>query len=62
MTEYLECVTVEHNPQNQPIERVVIWLHGLGASGHDFEPVVPQLGLREDVGVGLFFRMHQNAR
>jgi phospholipase/carboxylesterase len=23
----------------------VIWLHGLGADGHDFEPVVPQLGL-----------------
>ena len=23
----------------------VIWLHGLGASGHDFEPIVPQLGL-----------------
>jgi len=23
----------------------VIWLHGLGASGHDFEPVVPHLNL-----------------
>ena len=23
--------------------RSVIWLHGLGADGHDFEPVVPQL-------------------
>ncbi len=23
----------------------VIWLHGLGADGHDFEPVVPQLGM-----------------
>lgn len=23
-------------------ESVVIWLHGLGADGHDFEPVVPQ--------------------
>ncbi len=22
----------------------VIWLHGLGADGHDFEPIVPQLG------------------
>jgi len=21
----------------------VIWLHGLGADGHDFEPIVPQL-------------------
>jgi phospholipase/carboxylesterase len=24
----------------------VIWLHGLGADGHDFEPIVPQLRLR----------------
>jgi len=23
----------------------VIWLHGLGADGHDFEPIVPQLAL-----------------
>lgn len=23
----------------------IIWLHGLGADGHDFEPIVPQLGL-----------------
>ena len=22
----------------------VVWLHGLGADGHDFEPIVPQLG------------------
>ena len=21
----------------------VIWLHGLGSDGHDFEPIVPQL-------------------
>lgn len=25
----------------------VIWLHGLGANGHDFEPVVAELGLVE---------------
>ena len=24
----------------------VIWLHGLGADGHDFEPIVPMLDLR----------------
>jgi phospholipase/carboxylesterase len=24
---------------------VVVWLHGLGADGHDFEPIVPILGL-----------------
>lgn len=26
-------------------EASIIWLHGLGADGHDFEPVVPELGL-----------------
>ena len=31
----------------------VIWLHGLGASGHDFEPVVPELGLPDDAAVRL---------
>jgi phospholipase/carboxylesterase len=24
----------------------VVWLHGLGADGHDFEPIVPELNLR----------------
>jgi phospholipase/carboxylesterase len=28
---------------------VVIWLHGLGADGHDFEPIVPELGLAKPV-------------
>lgn len=27
----------------------VIWLHGLGADGHDFEPVVPELRLARPV-------------
>ncbi len=29
-----------------PVDAAVIWLHGLGADGHDFEPVVPQLAAR----------------
>ena len=24
----------------------IIWLHGLGADGHDFEPIVPELDLK----------------
>lgn len=28
-----------------PATASVIWLHGLGADGHDFEPLVPELGL-----------------
>jgi len=33
----------------------VIWLHGLGADGHDFEPIVPQLGLPDDLAVRFLF-------
>jgi phospholipase/carboxylesterase len=33
----------------------VIWLHGLGADGHDFEPVVPELGLPEELGIRFIF-------
>ena len=29
----------------EPHTATVIWLHGLGASGHDFEPIVPLLRL-----------------
>ncbi|MBP2281238.1 phospholipase/carboxylesterase [Psychrobacter sp. PL19] len=55
MSEYLECVIVEHNPSQKTIDRAVIWLHGLGASGHDFEPVVPQLGLSNNMAVRFIF-------
>ena len=33
---------VEVNP-SAPHEATVIWLHGLGADGHDFEPIAPHL-------------------
>ncbi len=33
----------------------VIWLHGLGADGHDFEPIVPELNLPEDAGIRFIF-------
>jgi phospholipase/carboxylesterase len=29
----------------------IIWLHGLGADGHDFEPLIPQLGIVDALGV-----------
>lgn len=32
----------------------VIWLHGLGADGYDFEPIVPELGL-DDVPIRFIF-------
>ena len=36
--------SVEIEPRG-PARSAVIWLHGLGADGHDFEPIVPELGL-----------------
>ena len=33
----------------------VIWMHGLGADGSDFEPVVPELGLEDGPGVRFIF-------
>jgi len=33
----------------------VIWLHGLGADGHDFEPIVPYLGIAPDLRVRFVF-------
>lgn len=41
-------------PQGK-VQKTVIWLHGLGADGHDFEPVVPQLGLPENHGIRFIF-------
>lgn len=55
MNQLLDHVLVEHNPNKQPINACVIWLHGLGANGHDFEPVVPQLGLNPDMAVRFIF-------
>ncbi len=36
--------TVETETGPEPVGSV-IWLHGLGADGHDFGPIVPELGL-----------------
>jgi len=36
-------------------QAAVIWLHGLGADGHDFEPIVPQLGLPDNLPVRFIF-------
>jgi phospholipase/carboxylesterase len=33
----------------------VIWMHGLGADGHDFEPIVPELKLPADLRVRFIF-------
>ena len=52
MQELLPAIEVETtgNPQFS-----VIWLHGLGADGSDFVPVVPELGLGDEFGVRFIF-------
>ena len=42
MTQVPEAIEIETGPQPAA---AVIWLHGLGADGNDFVPVVPELGL-----------------
>lgn len=37
------------------VDAVVIWLHGLGASGDDFVPLVPELRLPDSAGIRFLF-------
>ena len=48
----LDCV--EHETRPQPTHSV-IWLHGLGADGHDFAPIVPELQLPASLAVRFVF-------
>jgi phospholipase/carboxylesterase len=51
---YLPCVEVESVP-GIPVSASVIWLHGLGADGHDFAPLVPELQLPDSLPVRFIF-------
>ncbi len=46
--------TVEVGGREKP-DGTVIWLHGLGADGHDFEPLVPELQLDEFADIRFIF-------
>lgn len=37
------------------VTAAVIWLHGLGADGHDFEAIVPELGIADELGIRFIF-------
>ncbi|HET6277877.1 MAG TPA: alpha/beta fold hydrolase [Candidatus Polarisedimenticolia bacterium] len=50
--ELLSCVEVEPSAR---AERTILWLHGLGADGHDFEPIVPYLDLPDELAVRFVF-------
>jgi phospholipase/carboxylesterase len=52
MTELLE--TVEFETGAGP-RAAVIWMHGLGADGHDFAPIVPELSLPASASVRFVF-------
>lgn len=49
---YLPCVEIE---PEQSANRSVIWLHGLGADGNDFAPIVPHLQAPEGAFVRYVF-------
>lgn len=46
--DYLPAIEIE--PASQAMASV-IWLHGLGADGHDFEPIIPELKLPAGLAV-----------
>ncbi len=48
----LPHLTVE---PKQAANAAVIWLHGIGADGHDFEPIVPLLKLPDQAAVRFVF-------
>ena len=43
-------IETKENPNS-----TIIWLHGLGADGNDFAPIVPELGLPADVAIRFIF-------
>ena len=49
---YLPCVEVKPKAH---ADAAVIWLHGLGADGHDFEPIVPELSLPDGAAIRFVF-------
>lgn len=52
MSELLPAIELETAPNPQCS---VIWLHGLGADGNDFVPIVPELGLSNTPAVRFIF-------
>ncbi len=51
-TKLLERIEIETGASPSA---TVIWMHGLGADGHDFEPIVPELGLPAALKVRFIF-------
>jgi len=52
MTKSLDFIERTTGPEPT---HAIIWLHGLGADGHDFEPIVPELDLSEKPAIRFIF-------
>ncbi|MBZ0334793.1 carboxylesterase 2 [Marinobacter sp. JH2] len=48
----LNALQIDTGPEPQ---HTIIWLHGLGANGHDFEPVVPEFAFSRETPVRFIF-------
>ena len=48
----LPAIEIETRPNP---DAAVIWMHGLGADGNDFAPVIPELGLPPALGIRFVF-------
>jgi phospholipase/carboxylesterase len=52
MADLLEAIEIETAPNP---DAAVVWMHGLGADGHDFEPIVPELRLPAQTRIRFVF-------
>ena len=51
----LPCIEIE---PKTAATATVIWLHGLGADGNDFVPIIPELQLPSHMAVRFVFPLH----
>ena len=51
-TEVLPCIELETGPRP---DAAVVWLHGLGADGNDFVPIVQEMRLPESLSIRFVF-------
>jgi phospholipase/carboxylesterase len=52
MPDQLEAIEIETTPTPRAS---IVWMHGLGADGHDFVDIVPEIALPEGAGVRFVF-------
>ena len=57
VTSKMSAELLPHIELNPPTSATatVIWLHGLGASGDDFVPIIPELDLPKELAIRFIF-------